>query len=657
MKKRILNLLLAFFLIAAIVSGAAMPVSALTQSNVESWMNARIGKSLDYDGSYGAQCVDVFNYYLHDLFGISNPIGMYPVQYAYQIYDYNAPAGWSKLGPGNYQVGDIVIWNKGNGSTTGHVGIVYSVNGGVVQIFQQRYNGSEKVTVNTIHYTNLIRGVFRPPLQSETINYANISLGKYFIRNNGTGTYLCISESGNGSNVMVWNRGSNTYEFEMELLSAGTGYRISPTCSDKLLNVDSNAVANGNNVNIFRDGNNSTQWWRFQPVNGGYVIRNVQNSSVCLSIDSNGYNVYVTTYTGAANQIWSLEPTTIAVTGVSLNRSDMTLEVGRSATLQAVVAPNNATNKAVTWSSNNTATAVVDSTGKVTAVAPGSAVITVRTADGSKTASCTVKVPASSFSDIAVTGVSLNRSDMTLEVGRSATLQAVVAPNNATNKAVTWSSNNTATAVVDSTGKVTAVAPGSAVITVRTADGSKTASCTVKVPASSFSDVPAGTWYSDAVSWAVGNGITNGMSNNLFKPDDPCTRGQVITLLWRTFGKPEPNLAQNPFSDISPTDYYYKAVLWGVENGITDGTGNGRFSPNINCTRAHVVTFLWRTEGKPIISGAPSFSDVPAGTWYSDAVSWAVVNGITDGTGNGRFSPNLNCTRAQTVTFLYRDRT
>ena len=568
MKKRILNLLLAFFLIAAIVSGAAMPVSALTQSNVESWMNARIGKSLDYDGSYGAQCVDVFNYYLHDLFGISNPIGMYPVQYAYQIYDYNAPAGWSKLGPGNYQVGDIVIWNKGNGSTTGHVGIVYSVNGGVVQIFQQRYNGSEKVTVNTIHYTNLIRGVFRPPLQSETINYANISLGKYFIRNNGTGTYLCISESGNGSNVMVWNRGSNTYEFEMELLSAGTGYRISPTCSDKLLNVDSNAVANGNNVNIFRDGNNSTQWWRFQPVNGGYVIRNVQNSSVCLSIDSNGYNVYVTTYTGAANQIWSLEPTTIAVTGVSLNRSDMTLEVGRSATLQAVVAPNNATNKAVTWSSNNTATAVVDSTGKVTAVAPGSAVITVRTADGSKTASCTVKVPASSFSD-----------------------------------------------------------------------------------------VPAGTWYSDAVSWAVGNGITNGMSNNLFKPDDPCTRGQVITFLWRTFGKPEPNLAQNPFSDISPTDYYYKAVLWGVENGITDGTGNGRFSPNINCTRAHVVTFLWRTEGKPIISGAPSFSDVPAGTWYSDAVSWAVVNGITDGTGNGRFSPNLNCTRAQTVTFLYRDRT
>ena len=307
MKNRIPRMLLAICLMVAMSLCMVPSAFAVSQRTCEDWMNARIGQALDYDGAYGAQCVDVFNFYLRDVWGISNPIGMYPVGYAYQIFNYNAPAGWEKIsGSGNYRVGDVVIWNPPRGKKAGHVGIVYSVDGGTVRIFQQNYSG-KYCSVNVIHSTNLIRGVFRPPLESDALSYANISLGKYFIRNNGTNTHLAVSDSGAGSNIMVWARNGNTYEFEMEILSAGTGYRIRPTCSANVVNVYAYTVVN---VNLYRDGNNSTQWWGFQSVSGGYVIRNMQNPSVCLSIDSSGYNVYVSTYSGAANQIWSLEPST-----------------------------------------------------------------------------------------------------------------------------------------------------------------------------------------------------------------------------------------------------------------------------------------------------------------------------------------------------------
>lgn len=173
---------------------------------------------------------------------------------------------------------------------------------------------------------------------------------------------------------------------------------------------------------------------------------------------------------------------------------------------------------------------------------------------------------------------------------------------------------------------------------------------TVVTPA--FTDVPANAYYADAVAWAVTNGITGGTAENTFSPDAPCTRAQVVTFLWRAMGSPEPRSA-GTFTDVNASSYYAKAVRWALENGITSGTSATTFDPNGVCTRAQVVTFLMRAlDGRSY--GSAGFADVAASSYYADAVAWAVANGITDGTGATTFSPDTQCNRAQIVTFLYR---
>ena len=167
-----------------------------------------------------------------------------------------------------------------------------------------------------------------------------------------------------------------------------------------------------------------------------------------------------------------------------------------------------------------------------------------------------------------------------------------------------------------------------------------------------FADVPTDAYYYEAVKWAAKKGITGGIGNGLFGPNQPCTRAQIVTFLWRAAGSPEPK-AMSSFADVSTDAYYAKAVAWAVENGITTGTGDGKFSPDATCTRAQSVTFLFRAIGKLVDSKA-EFSDVLADSYYANAVDWAVENGVTNGIGDGLFGPDNSCTRAQIVTFLYR---
>lgn len=169
-----------------------------------------------------------------------------------------------------------------------------------------------------------------------------------------------------------------------------------------------------------------------------------------------------------------------------------------------------------------------------------------------------------------------------------------------------------------------------------------------------FNDVHEGDYYAEPVKWAVENKITSGTGDGKFSPGSSCTRGQIVTFLWRAAGEPEPAAAANPFADVSATDYYYKAVMWAVENNITSGTGEGKFSPGASCTRNQAVTFLWRAEGEPGVSAGNTFNDVESGSYYENAVNWAVANKITSGTGANKFSPGQVCTRGQIVTFLYR---
>lgn len=167
-----------------------------------------------------------------------------------------------------------------------------------------------------------------------------------------------------------------------------------------------------------------------------------------------------------------------------------------------------------------------------------------------------------------------------------------------------------------------------------------------------FYDVPNDAYYYEAVKWAAENGITGGVGNSLFAPNQPCTRAQIVTFLWRAAGSPEPKNMSN-FSDVPADSYYAKAVAWAVENGITTGTGDGKFSPDATCTRAQSVTFLFRAS-KASANGAPAFSDVVATAYYAEAVKWATDNGITNGIGDNLFGSDNDCTRAQIVTFLYR---
>ena len=168
-----------------------------------------------------------------------------------------------------------------------------------------------------------------------------------------------------------------------------------------------------------------------------------------------------------------------------------------------------------------------------------------------------------------------------------------------------------------------------------------------------FTDVAEDSWYINYVLWAVENGITTGTSATTFSPDQAVTRGQVVTFLWAAAGKPEPKTTDNPFVDVSETDYYYKAVLWAAENSITSGTDATHFAPTAECTREQVVTFLYAYKGRPAASAAVSFTDVKPGDWYYDPVAWAVENGITSGMGDGTFGVGKTCNRAQIVTFLY----
>ena len=167
-----------------------------------------------------------------------------------------------------------------------------------------------------------------------------------------------------------------------------------------------------------------------------------------------------------------------------------------------------------------------------------------------------------------------------------------------------------------------------------------------------FYDVPNDAFFYEAVKWAVKSGVTNGLTDTMFGPYESCTRTQIVTFLWRATGSPEPKTASS-FTDVPASAYYAKAVAWAIENGITNGMTETTFAPNATCTRGQSVTFLYRAL-KGTASGSTNFTDVKSDAFYTDAINWAVANNVTNGTSNTTFSPNADCTRAEIVTFLYR---
>ena len=424
---------------------------------------------------------------------------------------------------------------------------------------------------------------------------------------------------------------------------------------------------------------------------------------------------------------------TIALTGVTVAPKKVNLaKVGDTCQLSAVKEPVNATG-ILNWESSNTGVATVDSTGKVTAVAAGTATIKVtcggmeatctvtvaHTHDteaqpwvymdpGTHTKTCTagdntkyephnwqwvVETPATSTTagkkheecpdcharrsentEIPATG---GGSSSGGGGGGAGVTTYAITVQNSKNGAVTASHKSAAKdtavtltvtpdkgyvldtlTVLDSKNKAVKLTEKNGKYTFTMPAGKVTVSAAFKAaaPASEnpFTDVPSGAYYEDAVVWAVKKGITSGTSATTFNPDGSCTRAQAVTFLWRAAGSPEPKSAAMPFTDVPAGSYFEKAVLWAVENRITKGTSDTTFGPDASCTRAQIVTFLWRAGGSPAVSGNSAFSDVAADAYYAAAVAWAEKNGVTGGIGGGLFGSDNTCTRAQIVTFLHR---
>ena len=348
------------------------------------------------------------------------------------------------------------------------------------------------------------------------------------------------------------------------------------------------------------------------------------------------------------------------ITGIKLNK-ELSMKVGATETLTPVFTPTEPSKKTVTWTSGDKTVATVDQNGKVTAVGVGTATITVLTKDGGYTDTCTVTVSNPSSSSGSHTTYYPVNTPAKSEGGAVAVSPKSASKGSAVTVTVTPESGYQVSSVqaVDKDGKkltltdkgdgkYSFVMPGSKVeVSASFAQVQK------PEEPSPYRDVSKDSYYYDAVQWASDKGITNGVSDGVFAPDWVCTRGQIVTFLWRSVGSPAPKTAEMPFADVAEDAYYAQAVLWAVENGITKGTSETTFSPDQTCTRAHAVAFLYRLAGSPAVTGS-SFQDVTADAYYNAAIAWAVQQGITKGTSETTFSPDEACTRAQIVTFLYR---
>lgn len=348
----------------------------------------------------------------------------------------------------------------------------------------------------------------------------------------------------------------------------------------------------------------------------------------------------------------------IQVLGVTLDKQTMSLTVGSTGTLTATIDPTDAANQNLTWTSDNEEVATV-SDGVVTAVAAGTANITVTTAEGSKTATCAVTVTRRSSSSSSnptypITTPSKTENGSVTVTPKSAKRGSIVTITVTPDAGYVLDKLT----VTDKDGKELSLTKKSDteytfVMPAGKVEITPSFVKQAEEPSRVFVDVKTGDYFYDAVLWAVEKGITNGTSAETFSPEDPCTRAQIVTFLWRAAGSPVVNYAMN-MTDVAADAYYAEAVRWALSEGVTTGTSADQFSPDATCTREQAVTFLWRAAGSPAVSGESAFEDVGADAYYARAVAWAAQNGVTNGISQALFGTGSDCTRAQIVTFLYR---
>ena len=440
----------------------------------------------------------------------------------------------------------------------------------------------------------------------------------------------------------------------------GSSYRLIPADgkSFKVAAASDNSAYQGTKLMLMLVSDNGTTI-QLNPTNGT-TIQSGNDEPLVLD-EENG--VIIVPAGGSVNGTVWLAGGTVAKNGtqkvnvesIALNENTLTLYTNRdpkTAALTATVSPDNATDKTVTWTSADEKVATVEN-GVVTAVGNGTTTITAQA--GEKTAICTVTVrtysSSSSRPSYSITTPSKpENGSVTVDPERARSgsrVTVTVTPDSGYKLGEL--------VVTDKDGKkleLTDKGNGQYTFTMPSGKVEVAAEFVKEVEVSPFADVATDVYYYDAVKWAVNKGITNGVSETLFGPDQACTRAQIVTFLWRAAGSPEPKSGSS-FADVAADAYYAKAVAWAVENGITKGTSETTFHPDETCTRAQGVTFLYRALGK-LAAAQAGFTDVAADSYYADAVNWAAENGVTKGISETLFGPDGSCTRAQIVTFLYR---
>ena len=440
----------------------------------------------------------------------------------------------------------------------------------------------------------------------------------------------------------------------------GSSYRLIPADgkSFKVAAASDNSAYQGTKLMLMLVSDNGTTI-QLNPTSGT-TIQSGNDEPLVLD-EENG--VIIVPAGGSVNGTVWLAGGTVAKNGtqkvnvesIALNENTLTLYTNRdpkTAALTATVSPDNATDKTVTWTSADEKVATVEN-GVVTAVGNGTTTITAQA--GEKTAICTVTVrtysSSSSRPSYSITTPSKpENGSVTVDPERARSgsrVTVTVTPDSGYKLGEL--------VVTDKDGKkleLTDKGNGQYTFTMPSGKVEVAAEFVKEVEVSPFADVATDAYYYDAVKWAVEKGVTNGVSETLFGPDQACTRAQIVTFLWRAAGSPEPKSGSS-FADVAADAYYAKAVAWAVENGITKGTSETTFHPDETCTRAQGVTFLYRALGK-LAAAQAGFTDVAADSYYADAVNWAAENGVTKGISETLFGPDGSCTRAQIVTFLYR---
>ena len=440
----------------------------------------------------------------------------------------------------------------------------------------------------------------------------------------------------------------------------GSSYRLIPADgkSFKVAAASDNSAYQGTKLMLMLVSDNGTTI-QLNPTSGT-TIQSGNDEPLVLD-EENG--VIIVPAGGSVNGTVWLAGGTVAKNGtqkvnvesIALNENTLTLYTNRdpkTAALTATVSPDNATDKTVTWTSADEKVATVEN-GVVTAVGNGTTTITAQA--GEKTAICTVTVrtysSSSSRPSYSITTPSKpENGSVTVDPERARSgsrVTVTVTPDSGYKLGEL--------VVTDKDGKkleLTDKGNGQYTFTMPSGKVEVAAEFVKEVEVSPFADVATNAYYYDAVKWAVEKGVTNGVSETLFGPDQACTRAQIVTFLWRAAGSPEPKSGSS-FADVAADAYYAKAVAWAVENEITKGTSETTFHPDETCTRAQGVTFLYRALGK-LAAAQAGFTDVAADSYYADAVNWAAENGVTKGISETLFGPDGSCTRAQIVTFLYR---